>query len=239
MINNIIQDFFHPVLIRLMKSQRKQRKQQLFVLNEPPVYKGICAIYAVNHSCRYDFPITSEVISYRMNVLVGKQRLDLIDRICFRLNGVVYVDRHSSESKKAASKKIQSLLKQGQNLCIYLEGTWNLTSSKPLLPLYWGIIDIAREAACPIIPLVLEYRENDCYVKFGTPVYVAKEDNKQTKIDELSDKMASLRWDIWEKFPVVSRTSVDQKEWEREVRKRIAEYPKLDYEYEKSCVRKV
>ena len=97
---------------------------------------------------------------------------------------------------------------------------------------------IARKAEIPIIPVVLEYKENDCYVKFGSPVYITKNDSKQNKIDELSDKMASMKWEIWEMFPVISRTEIDEQEWEREVRKRIMEYPKLNYEYEKSCIRK-
>ncbi len=62
-------------------------------------------------------------------------------------------------------------------------------------------------------------------------------DGKQEKIDELSDKMASLKWEIWELFPVVSRKNVRMEEWEEEVQRRIADYPVLDFEYEKSCAR--
>lgn len=87
----------------------------------------------------------------------------------------------------------------GQNICVFPEGTWNLTPSKPMLPLYWGIIDIARTTGRPIIPVVLEYRAFDCYVKWGAPIYVSSKDNKQSKIDELSDEMAALRWEIWGK----------------------------------------
>lgn len=88
-IEQLLFDLLHPLLMTIMKSQRKQRKQELFILNEHPVLKSKGAIYTVNHSCQYDFPITSEVIGHRTNVLVGKQQLDLIDRLCFRLNGVV------------------------------------------------------------------------------------------------------------------------------------------------------
>lgn len=105
-----------------------------------------------------------------------------------------------------------------------------------MLPLYWGIIDIAGETNRPIIPLVLEYRERDCYAKFGTPIYVAQADPKRDKIRELSEKMATLKWELWELFPMTSRQELDESEWEREKQRRLAEYPKLDYDYEKSVI---
>lgn len=107
-------------------------------------------------------------------------------------------------------------------------------------PLFAKLLaDIARATGCPIVPIVLEYREYDCYVKWGDPIYVSSRDNKSSKIDELSDKMATLKWEIWESFPMVSRRDVCCEEWSIEVQKRIIEYPKLNYEYEKSCIREV
>lgn len=35
------------------------------------------------------------------------------------------------------------------------------------------------------------------------------------KIEQLSDEMASLRWDIWETFPGMSREKLDGTEWEK------------------------
>ena len=121
---------------------------------------------------------------------------------------------------------------------MYPEGTWNLEPSKPLLPMYWGCIDLARQADVPIIPLILEFRGNDCYAKFGPAIYVQPADDKATKFEELKEIMSTLRWELWEQFPVECRADVDMEEWEREKTARIAAYPKLDYEYEKRCVRR-
>lgn len=230
---SIINIIFHPVLIALIK---KQRQHQLHIMNKLPVIEGNCLI-AVNHSCKHDFPIVSEVIGRHSYVLVGKQSLEVIDRLCIFLNGAVYVDRKDKYSKKAAGIKLRKYLSRGRNVCIFPEGTWNLSPSKPMLPLYWGIIDLARESGCPILPVVLEYKDMNCYVKFGQPIYVNLMDDKQNKIDELRNTMATLKWDIWQMFPTISRNMVNSEEWEREVSRRIAEYPKLDYEYEKSVVR--
>lgn len=46
-----------------------------------------------------------------------------------------------------------------------------------------------------------------------------------------------MKWDIWELFLLEYRANVGKQEWDCEIQRRIAEYPKLDYTYEKSCVR--
>lgn len=231
----IFKKILHFCMIWLVKLQRRYK---IHILNKQPE-TNVNVIYAVNHSCMDDFPLTCEVVGRHTYVLVGKQRLRLTDRMCFRLNGVIYVDRKDKRSRMKAGKSIRKYLLKGNNMCIYPEGTWNLTPSKPMLPLYWGLIDIAKETGIPIIPLVLEYKGFDCYAKWGEPVYVDLADNKQGKINELSDKMATLKWDIWEMFPKVSRVDIDENEWNKEIERRLMEYPCLDYEYEKSCVLKV
>lgn len=223
----------HPLLLFVMKSTYPY---EIRILNVPPKVPGN-AIYAVNHSCCHDIPITCNVIRKHTYILVGKQRLKILDWLALVLNGVVWVDRKDKESKRQASLKMQRLLKQSKNIGIYPEGTWNLTPSKPSLPLYWGIIDIAGVVGVPIIPLALEYREKVCYVNFGQAIEVSKRFEKQEKINELEDSFATLKWEIWEMLPVKHRSDDMKEQWEAEVQGRLEEYPLLDYEYEKSCVR--
>ena len=129
-----------------------------------------------------------------------------------------------------------SLLSDGANMIIFPEGTWNLPPSKPMLPLYWGIIDIAKRAKKPIVPVILEYTNDRCYAAFGEPMTVSEHDDKGAKITELSDAMATLKWTIWESCPDTG--CADAAEWEAEANRRVAAYPMLDYEYEQSVVRK-
>jgi 1-acyl-sn-glycerol-3-phosphate acyltransferase len=194
-------------------------------------------IVAANHSCKYDFPLVCEIFKKHIYVLVGKQRLNLMDRVAFFLNGVIYVDRKDKDNRKKAGKRMRKIINKGRNLCIFPEGTWNLTPSKPMLPLYWGIIDIAKETRRPILPLVLEYKDQDCYISFGQLIYVYSQDSKSEKIKEIRDIMATMKWEIWEMFPIVARKTIPNDEWEQEVKKRLEEYPLLDYAYEQSIVR--
>ena len=227
---------FHTVLLRILRNQRLQRGQELHIGNTCPL-SDTNVIWAVNHSCRDDFPIASEVIAAHTFVLVGKQKLSIVDRIGFFLNGVVYVDRASRTDRQKAFKKMLLHLNQGFSMWIFPEATWNLTPSKPMLPMYWGVIDLAKQSGCPILPLILEYRENACYAKFGHGIYCGPADDKQTKYEELEEEMATLKWEIWETFPRESRKEIDPEEWEREVRRRLSEVPQVDYEQEKEFIR--
>ena len=229
---------FHSLLINVLKNQRKQLNQKLYIINEHPVHTGKNVIYAVNHSCKYDFPFASEVIGVHTCVLAGKQKLRLVDYIGFLLNGVVWVDRDSRESKKQAFREMLLCMKKGLNMCIFPESTWNITPSKPMLPMYWGIIDLAKQSGCPIIPLVLEFRGNDCYAKFGEPIYCSSQDGKREKFEELEEAMATLKWDIWETFPIVSRNTILPDEWDKVVEERTAGYPLGNFEDEKRYIRK-
>ncbi|MBQ9134554.1 MAG: hypothetical protein IJX66_00505, partial [Lachnospiraceae bacterium] len=76
-----------------------------------------------------------------------------------------------------------------------------------------------------------------CYAKFGNVMYINKEMDKQEGIGQLEEAMATLKWDIWEMFPVQQRTDNMKMEFEEMIRKRIAAYPKFNLEYEMSVVR--
>lgn len=107
--------------------------------------------------------------------------------------------------------------------------------STPVLPLYWGVIDLAKQSYKPIIPVVLEYYVDECIVAFGKAVFVGVSESKEEKIRELRDELAALKWRIWEKMPHIGYTSAQ--DWEREAKRRAAEYPKLDIAYENSIIR--
>ena len=231
-IKIIIHKLLYPVLLLMF---RTFKAHNIIFYNEMPQLDEN-AIFAVNHSCKYDIPYTCEVVKRSSYVLIGKQPLEFIDRIAFWLNGTVWVDRKNRNDKKKATAKMIELLKKGANLVMFPEGTWNLTPSNPMLPLYWGVIDIARKSGRPIVPMILEYTDENCYVAFGQPMFISEKDDKGEKIRDLDDRFATLKWLVWEKYSDTGYNSAE--EWETEARRRVADYPKLDYRYEKSVIRK-
>ena len=50
--------------------------------------------------------------------------------------------------------------------------------------------------------------------------------------------MATLKWDIWETFPVESRNDIKLDEWDKVVEERTIDYPLLNFEDEKRYIRK-
>lgn len=221
-----------PILLKALPKKDFTVK----LINEVPQVGGN-KIYVMNHSNKHDAPVACESIDEHVFILVGKQPLELLDRIFFFLNGVVYVDRKDKESKRRGSEKMLQILRRGNSLLLCPEGTWNMTPSKPMLPLNWGVIDLARKANVPIIPLVIEYTSNLCLVKFGDPIYIDHDADKTEAIQHLEDVMATLKWDIWESFPIEKRSERLKDEFELEMQKRVADYPKLNLEYEMSVVR--
>lgn len=215
---------------------RTQRKHKFVFLNKHPDVPGNC-IYAVNHSCKWDAQYMMELGKGRCFILTGKQRLLLLDRIVFHLNGAVWVDRKDKSSKASSKEKMEAVLRKGNSLCIFPEGTWNLRSSLPVLPLYWGIVDVAKNSGVPIVPMCFEYRGKECFVKYGDIVNVGKDADKVEVIDRLRDTFATLKWDIWEGFPSECRKDISPEYWDNEMVRRLREYKKLDYAYEMSCVR--
>lgn len=212
------------------------RKHEFCYISDVPQINGNC-IYAVNHSCKWDFQYMVEIAPKPFYILAGKQRLDFIDRIGFIWNGTVWVDRQNKSSKTKSKEKLNALLRNKKNICIFPEATWNLTPSKPMLPLYWGVIDLAKNNQVPIIPICLEYRDDICYIKPSEPIYVQKNADKQEEIVKLTDTFATMRWELWESFPPENRIDIEDDYWDKYVRDRLLEYKKLDYEYEMSCVR--
>ncbi len=224
----------HPILLPLF---RTKVEHTVHYLNRRPQIPGN-AIYAANHGTKYDIPYAGIAIRDHAYLALGTQRLAFLDRLAFILNGSVWIDRKDRASKAQGAKKMLDLLLAGNNLLIFPEATWNAEPSLPILPMAWGVIGLAQATGCPIIPLIEEYRDSECYIKFGEPFYCEPEDDKLEKIHELRDVMATLRWDIWEQLPRYRRADIPDDEWEKEVATRVAAYPPLDFAYEQSCIRR-
>ena len=91
----------HPLLL---KGVEGRIDIPIKVLNSMPEVQGN-KLFAINHSCVLDFPVFNEAVKEHVYPLVGKQSLEIIDRIFFFLNGVVYVDRKNKKNKKKSLRR--------------------------------------------------------------------------------------------------------------------------------------
>lgn len=118
---------------------------------------------------------------------------------------------------------------------MFPEGTWNLTESLLMLPIYRGV-RLAIDTGKPIIPIAMEYVGKDCYVMFGEKIYISPNEKRDFAASKVRDALATLRWYIWEWLPMTTRAALDMELWQKEKQRRLQEYPKLDYAYEKSVI---
>lgn len=195
-------------------------------------------IYAVNHSCFADTPIMGRITSQRSYILLGKQRLGFSDWLYFILNGVIFVDRKDKVDMAASKLAMTAYLSKGRFIVMFPEGTWNLTENQLMLPMKWGVIDVAQKTGAQIVPTVLEYsrEQKKCFVRFGEPMVVPTEGSKAEAIAVLRDTMAAMRWAFWERNGLFSRAELDLDAEQKKLFYAVEEYPPIDWEYESSCI---
>ena len=232
-----IHKLIHPVLLKLSKSKMEY---ELRVINTYDMHSEEPVIFAVNHTNSSDIPMVCNAIKRHSYLLIGKQNLYLSDRLFFILNGTIWVDRKNRSDMKKAKEKIIKLLKnrRGKNAIIWFpEGTWNMSDNLLMLPMKWGIIDVAKQTKASIIPVILDYdrQGKSCKAVFGNEITTEGID-KSIAIRNLRDEMATIRWNLWEENNIVSRNDVDVQSERKLILDYVDEYPPLDLEYEMSVI---
>ncbi len=119
---------------------------------------GLSIIFALTHVGKFDIEVVSEAIRDHYTLLSGDYEhiQGIIDAPFIGLNGAIYFNEKVKEDRRRATERMVALLKKGGNLMYFPEGTWNLHPVKPVLPCYWGIVDVARWGEAAIIPVAAE-----------------------------------------------------------------------------------
>lgn len=213
-------------------------KFDIIVENNYTPITGKPIIFAANHTNGCDMPIILRAVKRHFYVLVGKQRLGFLDRLFFFLIGTVYADRLNKADTSLTKKTLISLLRKGEAVLWFPEGTWNMSDNLLMLPMKWGIIEVAGCAGAQIIPISLAYdrKAHTCAVRFGNPITDPDPENKAAAIRNLRDTMASLRWEQICRDQIVSRAELDLEQARAEIAVAMKEYPYYQLEYERQCI---
>ena len=230
-----VKDYLYPLLIRLTGTKVRY---QIDKVNDYTALPDKPIIFVANHGAFQDTPIMLRVTGRRSYIFSGKQNLAFIDCGFFVLNGVIWVDRKDKADMAASKDALTAYLQKGQSILWFPEGTWNLTPNQLMMPMKWGIIDIAKSCGAQIIPAVLDYDREKmvCSVKFGKPMHGGDFDNKDEAIRDLRDTMATMRWELMCGQPVLHRADITPEQLRQEMYRVIDEYPPLDLKYESSCI---
>lgn len=116
--------------------------------------KGESYIVICNHNSYMDIPISSPAIPGGNKTIA---KAELAKTPLFGLlykTGSVLVNRKSEASRKESYVKMKETLTMGLHMCIYPEGTRNV-SGNPLNPFHDGAFKLAVNSGRPIIPAVI------------------------------------------------------------------------------------
>lgn len=194
-------------------------------------------IFAVTHVGKFDIEVVSEAIKEHYYLLSGDYEhiQGIIDSPFLSLNGVFYFNEKVKDDRKLVSKKMISHLQEGGNLMYFIEGTWNLTPNLPMLPCYWGIVDIAKQGDAVIVPVAAEQYGKKFKINIGKNFDMKKYDDvledKSCAINDLRDTLATLKWEIWETELPLIRSNLTGNEWNDYITERFKEWPYFNEEY--------
>ena len=225
----------HELFFPFVKNISKKYIHEELIIDSKSSYKGP-VIYAVNHTNVSDTPVVFHTLNKQAYILAGTKSQKLIDSIGFNLNGVVWVDRHSTKSRKKSTEKIYKILSSGGSVMWFPEGTWNLTENLLMLPMRYGIVKMAAKTNVPIVPISIHYAGNKIYSTVGESIIIGINENATTAITRLRDTMATMKYEQMEASGVYKRVDISKKDFETLIEASLHEYPTFNREYEEKCV---
>ncbi len=174
------------------------------------------------------------------------------------------LNRDATTSRKATYEKMKFVLEHGGNIIIYPEGYWNLADNGQkderhgadghnsenwlVLDINIGIICLAAELECEIIPTILHYdsyKKKRCYTLRGKPFCVNKEENFLEKKDEFVTVMQTMYYEIMEKYSsyccreLKSKGYLLREQWEKEDFVRACDIERINYRLDLADEKKI
>lgn len=194
-------------------------------------------IYASTHQDYNDhFNVVLSIPEHA--IILNTSNVTLKFKMLMGANGIVYVNRTSDISRFNSKTELMHYLAQNKSIVVFPEATFNCSPNKLHLPLYKGVIDIAKKMQVPIVPLIQEYTYDEsnatiknvicCDVKFGKPIYVSYDADRNDKIEELSEAFSTIRWDLIELKGNFNRENITVQEYINYVLARIDGWSKIN-----------
>lgn len=227
----------HGLILEIYKLKNRLGGFSYEIINNKKTYTDRPVIFAVTHIGKFDIEVVSEAIKEHYYLLSGDYEhiQGIIDSPFLAMNGVIYFNEKDKNDRKQVSSKMINHLNDGGNLMYFIEGTWNITPNLPMLPCYWGIVDIAKKGNAIIVPVACEQYGKHFKVNIGENFdmlnYGNNVEDKSIAINDLRDTLATLKWEIWESEDILIRSELKGDEWEKYVADRFKEWPYFNEEY--------
>ncbi|MBD5519848.1 MAG: hypothetical protein HDR03_01210 [Lachnospiraceae bacterium] len=218
----------HLILLSVIRLRNRINGYHHTVIRDDREKTDRPKIFAITHICKADIEVVSEALKEHYYLLSGdfENIHGTLDGLFLALNGVIYFNENVKEDRHSVKERMIQVLKCGGNIMYFPEGTWNLSPNLPVLPFYRGIIDVALGSDAVIIPVAIEQYEKQFITKIGSNFDVAcyGEDRKAEALSELRNRMAELKWEIWESIPMVERATIADNYYEKFLEDKIGKW---------------
>lgn len=201
-------------------------------------------LFVPTHVGKHDIEIIANYIKKHFVLLSGdfEHIQGKIEGAFLRLVGVEYFNERVKKDRNSIPKRIGEHLNKKDNVMWFIEGIWNMTPEKPMLPPYWGIVDVAKKHNAIISPIGIDQYGKQFEVAIGEnfdmSLYGEDVSEKIRAISDLRDVLSTLKYDIWESRGIYRRNEIDEKEWQKYVEERFLEWKGFDLEYIESLIYK-
>lgn len=188
-------------------------------------------IFAINHKQPDDAVLGANTVGKSAYIVMGNPTLafETTNGLGLWAHGTIIFQRDDASSRKAAYEKMKYVIEHGGNIIIYPEGYWNLaddgqaderhladghnSESWLVQDIHIGIIRLAKETECEIVPTILHYDDvgkKRCYAHRGKSFRVGRCDDIFAKKDELVHIMTNMYWNLMEKHSQYSRADLEK-----------------------------
>ena len=202
----------HPLALGLLKMMAIFTQQKITVITDDQRPNDRPIIFASTHIGWDDPAIVLLAIRDHAYLFWGdpKNSYKTIDGFFMDLNGAIICDTQDKEDRNIGKQNCMQWLNQGGNLLIFPEGAWNVTENLPVMPLFTGAAEMAICTGAEIVPIAFEKFGKNFYVNIGANIspknFVLEQ--KQELTDMLRDRLATLKWELWEMQPRESRKEI-------------------------------
>jgi len=203
-----------PFLLSLVKLDRLLSFESLKVIGDKRTQTDRPVIYACTHIGGNDIQRFFEAIKEHAYLFLGdpKELYRDFSGLLLNTNGVISFETKNEEDKKIASARAEELLSKNGRLIICPEGAWNITHNLPCMKLYFGTIRMAQKTNAIIVPLAIAQYGKKFYVNIGENIDVSLTPNIGIDVlnEYLRDRLATLKWEIWERQKPLRRAKITQ-----------------------------
>ena len=227
---------WHPLLLNIYRIKNRLNGFSHEIVSDKHSKTDRPVIFAVTHIGKFDIEVVSEAIKEHYYLLSGdfEHVYGHFDAAFLGINGVIYFNEILKEERQSAKDRMIQVLQDGGNLMYFPEGTWNMSPNLPVLPLYWGIVDIAKKGGAIIQPIAVEQYGKHFKINIGenfdVNLYGEDSGEKLCAINKLRDMLATLKYEIWD-TEHIKRAELHGDEWSGYVEKRFSEWKGFDINY--------